>query len=116
MIKGRLRPLNPKSEWEIHQVCPIRSFSLSRPHTTLSDKKLGRGANQRLLARDIKEFREIKEFRTVDLDTLKSLNSLSSLNSLKPIQKSPPLRVDFLLLMFGEVVMRTTLHPQPPKH
>ena len=46
VIKGRLRPLNPKSEWEIHQVCPIRSFSLSSPHTTLSNKKLGIGANQ----------------------------------------------------------------------
>ena len=80
------------------------------PHLTASDKKFGIGANQRLLAR------EIKEFRVVDLDTLKSLNSLSSLNSLKPIQKkSTPYGVDFLL-MFGEVVMRRALHPQPPKH
>ena len=74
-----------------------RLFHLA-PHLTTSDKKLGRGANQRLLTREIQEFREIKEFRVVDLDTLKSLNSLSSLNSLKPIQrKSTPFGVDSLI-------------------
>ena len=40
MIRGHLRPLNPKPEWEIRQVYPIRAFSLSKPHLTPSDIKL----------------------------------------------------------------------------
>ena len=69
MIRGHLRPLNPKPEWEILKVCPIRAFSLSRPHLTPSDKKFGRAGGEvyfvkslRLFIREIREFREVNVF------------------------------------------------------
>ena len=106
MIRGHSRPLNPKPEWEIRQVCPIRAFSLSRPSLTPSDKKLS------LALRMVRVVKRLRLFVAFWLGIVGSMSIMGSLGE-APVSPVYPLSPVSSLNLRAKRTLLSSFHLSP---